>query len=101
MHFHCFNPNIFTTNVWVCGFPYRIVQFHCFTHIALGAITFLEFSYFFETKEPPQLKAIANIQPVLMLLLLHGHTKLDLRINFYNIFLFLPDAIILLNIFRI
>lgn len=75
--------------------------FHCFIYIALHAIILLEFSYLLETKGPSQLKAIANIQPVLMLLLLYGHTELDLGINFYNTFLLLPDATFLLNVFRI
>lgn len=73
----------------------------CFVFIALCAITPLEFSHLFVTKEVPQLKATAITQPVLVLPVHCEHTKLDLGINFYNTFLFFPDSIIPLNVFRI
>lgn len=61
--------------------------------IALCAITLLEFSYLLEAKElpcPTMLRAIANLQPVL-LPLLDMHPKLGLN----------PDTTIPLNVFRI
>lgn len=81
MHFNCFDPTLLHLIFRFTEFPMGEC---CFVFIALCAITLLEFSYLFETNALPQLKAIANMQPVLLILLLYLYTKLDLRINYYK-----------------
>lgn len=81
MHFNCFDPTLLHLMFRLPEFPMGECRF---VFKALCAIALLEFSYLFETKELPPLKAIANMQPVLLILLLYLHTKLDLRINYYK-----------------
>lgn len=60
MHLNGFNPTLLQLMFRFMRFTYGRVLFHCFVFIAFYAVTLLEFSYLFETKEPYRLKAIVK-----------------------------------------